>query len=160
MKNIIIILTTLFLLFSCSKQLDSTKENEDILRVFDEQSQCYKDMDANSLLNLYINDSTTIAAGPIPNLVVKGWKNIKNIFEEDFKNYKILDYSYSNPQIIIDGDKAWAIVEITSIMIINIQGQDTKMQANFRQVAILKKIDNQWKFALTNMQNFGVTPVL
>jgi len=159
MKKLFLPILSILLLCSCSEQMDINQEKEAILRLLDEQSQCFKDMDADALLNLYIKDSTTIAGGPIPNLIVQGWDKIKDIYIKEFKNYQILDYNYSNPKIIIDGDKAWVITDITSIMIINIQGTDTKVQANYRELSILKKIDNHWKFALTNMQSFGATPI-
>ena len=156
MKHTIILLLALTLLSCSEEKIDFAKEKDQILKLLTKHSESYKEKNIDKMMDLYLNDSNSVAYGTNKEFIALGWDAIKKEFSEEFQgSWQMAEFEYQDPDIKIEKNIAWLVSDVNSKINVAFQGTNYSMNRTYRITAVLKKVENQWKFVLTNFQEFG-----
>ena len=143
------------LIIGCSNTPDFELEQRKITDLLNQNAECYRNKDLDCIMGTYLKDSSAIALGTERNFVGKGYEEIYKIYKRDLgQSWEMTTYEYKNPLINVDGNVAWLTADVFSEIKVNIQGNDFNIKLDSRLTAVCKKVDNEWKFVLTNFQHF------
>lgn len=154
----ILIFVIFFQLLGCSKT--EQEDKQEIIKLLNENSQCYRKKNLDCIMNTYLNDSNTIALGTEKNFIGKGFNSIRENYKKDIsQNWVLLDYFYKNPIIYIQDDFAWLTTDVYSKLKVTIIdefdiSEDIIIELDSRLTAVCRKVNGKWKFVLTNFQHF------
>ncbi len=157
MKTVIFLtlIILLVLIVGCSNTSDFELEQRKITDLLNQNAECYRNKNLDCIMETYLKDSSVIALGTERNFVGKGYEEIYKIYKSDLsQGWEMTTYEYKNPMINVDGNVAWLTADVFSEIKVNIRGNDFNIKLDSRLTAVCKKVDDEWKFVLTNFQHF------
>ena len=150
MKKIIFSFLALLLIagsYSCQEKIDIEKEKEAIKAVIEEETNAYLDKDFDRLSNCFVQDETNIYL-----MVEKssytyhaGWENIssfyKELFEQDWSDYKNIKIEKTNYRIKVYNNSAWAAFDAN----VEFDYKDEHIVSKAIGIRFLEKVNGEWR---------------
>ena len=155
--------TKLFMLFAfsiwvftaCEEKIDVAKEEAAIKAVFEAEKDAFMKQDAAAMAEYWVQDafSKKIWFTVTGENVISGWKNIdasqqKEVADNSWDR-SLMTCTFSDYEIDIMDESAWIYNKT------NWKGtyKGQKADMNQSRIAVMKKIDGNWKFALMAIYN-------
>jgi ketosteroid isomerase-like protein len=158
MKTKLFILMTLaiWVFTACEEKIDLAKEETAIKAVFEADKTAYLNQDAVAMAEFWVQDASSqkIFQSITGENVISGWENINASQQKEVEDTswdrKQVTCTFSDFKIDIMDESAW-IYNKTNWKS-TFKGQPADM--NQSRIAVMKKIDGNWKFALMAIYNF------
>ncbi len=162
--------TKLFMLFTlaiwvftaCEEKIDIAKEEAAIKAVFEADKTAYLNQDATAMAEFWVQDASSqkIFQSTTGENVISGWENINVSQQKEVADTtwdrSLVACTFSDFKINISDESAW----VTSKT--NWKGTFKGQQADMNQsrIAVMKKVNGNWKFALMAIYNFPMEEVV
>jgi ketosteroid isomerase-like protein len=158
MKTITVTLLTFLLLAgtSCQQKIDKLKEEGAIKAVFEAEKTAYFKQDYIAMVKFWVQDSVSkkiwfTAEGEN---FISGWEKIDESVKKEVTDTtwdrSMMTCTFSDYKIDVMGNSAWVTNKTNWKG--NFKGK--QVDVNQSRIAVMKKVDDKWKFALMAIYNF------
>jgi len=151
MKKIVLLLISIICITCINNQNQNEKEKEAVLKVLKEETDAFIANDLERIAAIHIQDSTLtrMSIGSKDYNFVKGWDEVKKMFENYFK-VNSTDSSWQNPRnnkdniiMKVADNSAWLVCDNTW----KYEYNNEEMGFTNMQVAFFEKVNGKWKFS-------------
>jgi ketosteroid isomerase-like protein len=129
-------------MFACTPSIDVEGEKAAVRAAWDDLSRAFEAKDWDRYAQFWVQDADLQVVHPSMGDWIKGW----DAFQQRYKAIVASDAEWASEtrrfevQISQEGDAAWAVIEI----VLTMNGTEQTMW----EVAVFKKIQDQWKLSL------------